>query len=348
MRSMVGTRQRWAAWFMVVGLAGGLWAAGCGGSGNAFEYFLPPFLATGAITGGSNAPATSGRQTGGGLGTDTGGFIDPCTESQSRKFVRIAMRNQCDDYVHYFLILIAQVNSDTYPTGAVCPTDIGLYTSFGYISVPEGQSVPLGNYCVVGPALYYFHRSGQFRSAGGTSASNLSSAIGPAQGTTPTYDGFFTSAGATVPVPNLILFHNPGTTAGGQALKVSRNNPSPCATGDVTTAGDPDCAQDAFYYVDETDRITGSTALGVGSGRRVPGDIQGTGCECTGASVAFQELAPGTGGTNAPCNAFYRGGRIDYAFVREDTEPAYPQLLWRVTDSNGARIHDFDDRANIP
>jgi hypothetical protein len=71
MRSMVGTRQRWAAWFMVVGLAGGLWAAGCGGSGNAFEYFLPPFLTTGAITGGSNAPATSGRQTGGGLGTDT-------------------------------------------------------------------------------------------------------------------------------------------------------------------------------------------------------------------------------------------------------------------------------------
>jgi hypothetical protein len=44
---------------------------------------------------------------------------------------------------------------------------------------------------------------------------------------------------------------------------------------------------------------------------------------------------------------FFRGGRIDYVFLREDTDPPFPQLVWRVTDSAGTRAQDFDPRANI-
>ncbi len=333
-----------------LGLAALVLGVGCGG-GDAFRYFggLPfPYVGSG---GGTSGPGSSGTTPGSGLGGDTGGFTDPCEEPQSRKFVRISMRNQSPDYIHYFLALIALVNSDTYPTGTVCPDDISLYTSFGYQSIPAGGSTEFGNYCIEGPALIYFHRGGQFRTAGGSGTGNLASAIAPAQGSTPSYDAFFTSAGATVPIPTFILLHNPGQTAAGQALLVSQHIPSPC-TQDLVSGGDPVCAQDSFYYVDETDRITGSSALGVGSGRRTPGEIQGTACECgaiaeTGAQ-AFQVLAPsGRSAPDAACNEFMRGGRIEYVFVRDDTDPPYPQLVWQVSDSTGTRVHSFDPRANI-
>ncbi len=318
--------------------------AGCGGGpldpfgGNPF-----PYGGGGTVTG----PGTAGRTTGG-ITTGAGGSADPCTLSQAQKLVRISMRNMdSTDYVHYFLVLIAFVNGTTYPNGAVCANDIAFYTAFGYTSVAEGSAVEFGNYCIQGPALYYFHRGGQFAGAGGTGASSLASAIAPAQGSTPTYDNFFGSAGAPVPVPNVILFHNPGTTAEGQALKISRNTTSPCSPG-VVVSGDPDCQQDAFYYVDETDRISGSTALGLGSGRRVPSEIQGTGCQCAGQNAPFSSLAlSGTAASTAGCSQFFRGGRIDYVFVRDDRDPPYPQLLWRVTDSGGAMAHDFDPRAGI-
>ncbi len=101
--------------------------------------------------------------------------------------------------------------------------------------------------------------------------------------------------------------------------------------------------------MDQTDQLTGSTALGAGSGRRVPAEIQDTGCECQGINAAFQTLAPSTvSASQALCLEYFRGGRIDYAFVRNDTNPPFPQLVWRVSDANGARVHDFDPRANIP
>jgi hypothetical protein len=340
--------KRHTAAFLVAALAlAGCLAAGCGGASSAFQFLLGnPYPFVGGTDDGTTAPGVTGRQTGTTTGTTTTGFTDPCSEPQNRKFVRISMRNQSSDYVHYFLVLIAYVNSDEYPEGAVCETDRALYTSFGYTSIAAGQSVAFGNYCVVGPALYYFHRNGQFQLAGGATGRRLASAIGPAQGATPTYDAFFTSSGATVPVPDLILFHNPGSGQG-QALKISRNVSDPCA-GEIVVGGDPACQQDAFYYVDETDRLAGSTALGVGSGRRVPGDIQGTGCECLGVSVPFQILAPsGQRAQGAACNTFFRGGRIDYVFLREDTDPPFPQLVWRVTDATGARAHDFDPRSDI-
>jgi hypothetical protein len=343
---MRGKGRVWqAAGGLIIGLLGGL-AGGCGGSGNAFEFFGSPFPYTGQTGQTTSGPGSTGRTTGASMGTTGGGFTDPCTEPQNRKFIRISMRNYSQDYIHYFLVLIAFVNGDEYPTGAVCADDVGLYTSFGYTLVPSGQQVPFGNYCIRGPALYYFHRGGQFRTVSGPSGGNLGSAIAPAQGTTPTYDSFFTSAGAMVPIPDQILFHNPGTTTEGQALKISQSIISPCAA--LVVTADPNCAQDAFYYVDDTDRLAGSTALGSGSGRRVPSDIQGTACECRGIQEPYQSLAPsGESGLNARCDEFFRGGRIDYAFVRDDTDPPYPQLLWRVTDSQGARAHDYDPRANI-
>lgn len=329
----------------ILGLLGGL-AGGCGGVGSVLDILGNPY----ALVGGGDrvvGPGTSGRQPGSTLGPGTGVFTDPCAEPQARKFVRIAMRNYAEDHVHYFLVLVAYVNGTEYPEGAVCPDDVALYTSFGYTQVRAGESQAFGNLCIRGPALLYFHRSGQFRTAGGVAGSTLASAIAPAQGASPTYDNIFTSAGMMVPVPNEIYFHNPGTTSAAQALKVSRSRLAPCDLTIVTTA-DPECQQDAFYYVDETDRVTGSTALGSGSGRRVAADIQGTGCECRGLQAPRQVLAPsGRSALAAGCDEFFRGGRIDFAFVREDTDPPFPQLVWRVTDAGGARAHDFDVRANI-
>jgi hypothetical protein len=271
---------------------------------------------------------------------------DPCSESLDRKFVRISMRNLAPfDHIHYFLVLVAYIDGEAYPDGAVCPDDVDLYTQFGYVEIQEGTARRFGNLCIVGPALLYFHEAGQFRHAGG-GGSGLASAIAPAQGNSPTYDNFFDSVGREVPVPDLIIFHNPGT-GDGRALQISIHDADPCDF--ITAAGDPDCQQDAFYYVDESDRLAGSTALGLGSGRRVPSEIQGTACECLGFDEPWQQLAPsGATAASARCNEFLRGGRIDYVFVREDTDPAFPQLVWRVTDANGAVAHEFDPRADVP
>jgi hypothetical protein len=43
-----------------------------------------------------------------------------------------------------------------------------------------------------------------------------------------------------------------------------------------------------------------------------------------------------------------RGGRIDYVFVRDDVDPPYPQLLWRVTDGNGSVAHNYDPDSSVP
>ena len=330
----------------LLGILAALTFVGCGGSGGAFEFLGSPFssFTPQSVTTG---PTTSGVQSGTTSSGSQASAVDPCAETQSRKLIRISMRNQSSDFVHYFLVFIAFENSTTYPTGAVCPADRSLYTAFGYTYVPAGTTQPFGDYCIVGPALYYFHQAGQFRGTGGTGASSLAAAIGPAQGATPTYDNAFTSAGLAVPVPDIILFHNPGSNAEGQSLKVSQSVASPCNPTGIQTA-DPVCAQDSFYYVDESDLRAGSTALGVGSGRRVPSEIQGTACECLGTALGYQILAASSStATAARCDEFFRGGRIDYVFVRDDTNPPYPQLLWRVTDSSGARAHDFDSRANI-
>lgn len=335
-----------AAAFGAVVLAG-IWTLGCaGGSASPLGIFGAPFPNTGA----NGVPTTPGNTGnipgGGGFGGNDRTNVDPCSETQSRKFIRISLRNgNPDDFVHYFLVLVAFVSSDMYPAGAVCPDDIELYTSFGYIEVAEGAQTEFGTYCIRGPALYYFHRAGQFRQTGGVGGSAFASAIPPAQGQQPTYDSFFSSAAPQVPVPNQILFYNPGTGEGA-ALKISRNGTAPCA---VQFIGADDCTQDAFYYVDEADLLAGSTALGVGSGRRVPSEIQGTGCQCIGVDDAFAALAPSRVTANsARCNEFLRGGRVEYVFLREDTNPPFPQAVWRVSDASGALVHDFDERANLP
>ncbi|MBU0637356.1 MAG: hypothetical protein KKB50_00710 [Planctomycetes bacterium] len=322
-----------------------VWVAGCGG-GSSISYFGSPFFSySEQVPAGSTG---TGGQAGGAAFAGGDRFSsDPCTLVQSRKFVRISMSNLArSDYVHYFLVLVAYVNGDVYPDGAVCADDVALYTSFGYVLIPEGTSREFGNFCFDGPALLYFHEGGQFRTAGGVSGAQLASAIPPALGTVATYDRFFTSAGTQVPAPDLIIFHNPGTGDGAR-LKISDNSPEPCAIG-LIIAGDPDCQQDAFYYVDEQDFMSGSTALGTGSGRRVPNELQDTGC-AIGFNDPWYALAPaGVDANSATQNEFIRGGKIDFVFLREDTDPPFPQMVWRVTDESGAVVHDFDPRANIP
>ncbi len=333
-----------------LGLSAG-WSTGCiGGGGGTLDALalLGSPLFSGFV--GRSPTGDGSTDDGGGSGFFGGGGrtnTDPCEESLSRKFVRITMRNQAqDDFIHYFLVLIAFVNGDTYPDGAVCVDDIPLYTSFGYTEVPEGASVEFGSYCITGPALLYFHQSGGFRRGGAGGTSSLAAAIAPAQGSNPSFDAFFNSAGAQVPVPNLIAFHNPGSGEGA-ALKISRSAAAPCDTA-TPQFGDPLCDQDAFYYVDDQDRLSGSSALGIGSGRRVPSEIQGTSCECLGFNTPFQSLAPSSvTAASARCNEFVRGGRIEYAFLRNDTNPPFPQLVWRVTDASGATVQNFDERANL-
>lgn len=327
---------------------------GCsGGAGSVFGLLTAPVFPNSDTGGGTTTGGGAGSGGGSGFfGGGAGAVTDPCQETVSRKFVRISMRNLSEDsFVHYFFVAVAFIRSDTYPQGAVCPDDVAIYTSFGYQEIPDGAALPFGNFCIAGPALVYFHLDGQFRTGGGTGTSSLGSAIAPAQGAgAPTFDNFFTSAGVQVPVPNVILFHNPGG-ASGSALKVSRSDPSPCAAGTVIISTS-DCEQDAFYYVDELDLYSGSAALGPGSGRRVPAEIQGTGCSCAVVTQISQGeqalLSPTASATNRPCNSFARGGRIDYVFLRDDQNPPIPQLVWRVTDASGTVLHDFDSRVTVP
>jgi hypothetical protein len=343
-----------AAAAAVLALGMTLGAGGCGGGGTGWNAYYPWPVNTSDGSSTTTGPGSTGTVTGGQqtAGDRTAG--DPCTETLSRKFVTISMRNYARDYIHYFFVAVAFIDVDQtddsvdipqfdgtpFPDGAVCSDDIGLYTQHGYSLIQSGVAKEFGDYCITGPALYYFHENGSFRVAAGTSDSGLGSAIAPAQGTLPSYDNFFTSAGAQIPVPDLILFHNPGAGSGA-ALKVSYPTASPCSSQDLDL-GDPPCYRDSFYYVAFDDVMVGSRALGVGSGRRVPSDIQGAGCECLGVSEGYQMLAPaGARATGARCNEFFRGGRIDYAFFEDDTTPAFPQLVWHVTDGSGSVAHEY-------
>lgn len=340
---------RWmVAGLVAAGLAGTIAGTGCGSGGQGFEFLggifpLNPPPAGGGGNGGGGGSSGGGGGLGGGLGGGSREFVDPCTLPDARKLIRISMRNDSEDFVHYFLLLVANINEGANEgAGSVCPDDIDLYTTFGYQLVADGAVRELGSVCVVGPALFYLHRGGQFRAGG---ASGLASAIGPAAGASSTFDAFFTSSGASVPIPDFIYFSNTGSGEG-RSLLISRPILSPCSA--ITLAGDPICEQDGFYYVDETDRIVGTTALGFGSGRRVSAEFQGTGCQCLGSNDPFQLLGPArAAAANARCNEFLRGGRIDYVFIRDDQEPPVPQLVWRVTDANGSIVHAFDERTGV-
>lgn len=342
--------------FTIAGVLAGLFLCslqtGCGGGVPGTPQYLlgtPLFTTTTGSTGDTD---TGGTGTSSFFGAGSRANVDPCSETTPRKFITISMANLSDDFVHYFFAMIAFVNTED-RAGAVCADDINLYTSFGYTLVDEGQSVPFGNYCIEGPALIYFHENGQFQGGG----NSLASAIAPASGTQPSYDSFFTAAGAQVPVPDLILFHNPGS-GDGQNLLASFLDPDPCGTDGTIAVVDPECQLDSFYYVDETDRLAagGTSLLGIGAGRRVPNEIQGTGCECGAVDTAFglgtqnpfQNLAPSnTNASGALCNEFLRGGSITYVFIRDDVEPPVPQLLWRVLDAAGSEVHNFDPSAGI-
>jgi hypothetical protein len=324
---------------------------GCASLGSPFQYSGNPVGTSNFGSSGQSGPIGTVSGSGGTASGNDRSAVDACELADNRKFVRISMRNLSNTYVHYFFVAIAFIQptetTDGYIDGAVCPDDVDLYTAFGYTRVGAGQLFEFGNYCFQGPCLVYFHRTGQFQ-RGGSGTQSLASAIAPASGpSAPAYDNFFTSTGAAVPVPDFIMFHNPGTGQGAR-LKISRNQSSPCSE-QSAVPGAPNCQQDAFYYVTESDLLDGSTALGAGSSRRVPSEIQGSQCECIGSNDPWQVLAPdGVSGANAECFEFLRGGRIDYVFVRDDVDPPYPQLLWRVTDGNGSVAHNYDPDSSVP
>lgn len=335
----------------------GLALLGCGGGASLFNLYGGLFDEVGGASGSSGATVGIGS---GGSGISSGGSgndrtpVNPCNLNESSKYVRISMRNQNElDYIHYFVIFVAYVYEANVGDsegvrgvyGAVCPDDKQLYRSNGYeLEVADGEDLVIGNYCIEGPAMVQFYENGRFRRTSG-SGNELASAIAPASGSVPTYDLDFSTVGARIPVPNIILWHNPGTGEGA-ALKFSENARDACRDPNDASA-DPDCFQDAFYYVNENDQPSGSPILGSNSYRRVPSEIQGTLCR-SGLSRASQNLAPANiTGEFARDYEFFRGGRIDYVFIRQDLEPPIPQLLWKVTDSRGGVAHTFDPRADI-
>jgi hypothetical protein len=318
--------------------------AGCAGGSAALDWLGTSFRMGPRDASDTGGPTTSGVTTGSTLGGTGRTSSDPCGETQDRKFVHISMRNTSQDYIHYFFVMVAYVYGDRYPDGAVCPDDVDTYIANGYTTIVEdGEAIGFGNECIIGPALVYFHESGRFQSGGST---GLASAIGPADESSATYDSTFTASGRRIPVPNWIWFHNPGTGEG-RALHQAQTASTPCDVGVIETV-DSNCEQDAFYYVDEYDNPVGSQAGTLSPYVRFPSEIQGTGCTCFGTDEAYAELAPsGATGASIRCNEFGRGGRIEFVFLNDSTEPPPPQLVWRVRDSSGAVVHDFDDRANV-
>ena len=352
MRSSLHTWGRTTVRVTLLGIAGLFVLNGCGSGGTGWDYLGSPFYYA-PTSSGTSGPSSTGQTTAGQLSQNDRTPVDPCTEPLASKYITISMRNLSSEYIHYFFVAIAFVDvdesddnaivptfdSNPFPNGAVCPEDIPLYRQNGYIEIGSGAFVEFGDYCITGPALYYYHKNGSFRTSAGTGTTGLGSAIAPAQGTIPTYDNFFGSGGARLPIPDIILFHNPGGT-----LKISRSVVEPCSL--LSVVGDPICERDSFYYVSEDDVIAGSRDLGLGSGRRVPNNVQGAGCECLGVSQPYQLLAPSRlPAIGLNCSEFMRGGRIDYLFVQVNETPLPPQLLWRVTDAFGSLVHDFDARS---
>lgn len=343
MRKMVGQQCRSAVRIGCLSVVVLIAVTGCAGSTGAFGLFGTPYAPVGTTDSGITGPGQSGTVPGGALGGSGRSSGNPCDESQNRKFFRLTLRNDSQDYIHYFLVLVAYVYGDTHPTGAVCPDDVETYVANGYdITVEDGQQLAFGNECIEGPALIYFHEAGRFQGVGG---SRLSSGIPPAEGSTPAYDAAFTASGRRLPVPNLIWFHNPGGE--GDRLRWALKDSAPCATGDISIFTGA-CEQDSFYYVDERDNPTGSNPGSRSPYVRFPSEIQGTGCRCFGSDQPWAELAP-TGATaaTARCNEFLRGGWVEFVFLNDDSEPPPPQLIWRVRDASGAVAHEFDERANV-
>ena len=173
--------------------------AGCGSGGTVWQMFGTPYGSSSGTTSSSSISST-GQTSGSQLGQSDRTHVDPCTETQARKFVTISMRNMTDDYIHYFFVAIAFVDVDqtdadapapffdntAFLDGAVCEDDVALYTQFGYSEIGADEYTSFGDYCVGGPALIYFHRNGQFRRSAGSDNTGLGSAIAPAQGSNPT------------------------------------------------------------------------------------------------------------------------------------------------------------------
>ena len=179
---------RRAAALAALAAAGWLPLLGCGSGGSAWDIIGSAFsYSSGGST--DTGPTTTGRTGGSTFGQADRTPVDPCTESLARKFITISMRNYCTDYIHYFFVAIAFVDVDEtaegvvipsfdstqFPDGAVCPDDVSLYLQNGYQQIRAGEQLEFGDYCLTGPALYYYHRGGRFRISAGSGSTGLGS-----------------------------------------------------------------------------------------------------------------------------------------------------------------------------
>jgi len=274
-----------------------------------------------------------------------------------------------DRYIHYHLHLIA-FRED------VAPGDESRYESFGYRMYTSPQTIGCYTFpaTVARPLFYYYHQNGRFRTEiTDTSRPLLSGIQSAVSATQPRLDPFF--AGRVVPVPSLILFHDPRNTVP-SPFDQNRNSHTINSTlANVTncTASCEICSRASWYYVTATDVPSGFPGLGCTRGRdpsdnsrilryfRVPAETQDTVCwDCSSAAGNLPPIGVDTsavhwlhntavgqavwpnpaGSTSLQCFEYYLGSFVTYTFTNAgDTAPAGtsppPSLKWEVRTPSG-------------
>ncbi len=297
----------------------------------------------------------------GNVGTAT---LDVLIAGQTDRKIILTLRNEMTDrYVHYHLHLIA-FRKDV-PIG-----DESRYEAFGYVRYPSG--VNFGCYTFTQDLFYYYHRNGQFRADITDSGSALRSGIAPATSASqPKLDPSFSNR--NVPLPSLILFHDPGTGPLPDAFDDDRGadtiNP---ALDDATNCGCDVCAQASWYYVTELDVpvgiappcSAGRDPAAMGRYFRVPGETQDTVCDDCSSLVATLPLAgteachwlhntalneavwpqPAGAVGDVRCYEYYLGSVVTYTFTDDGTTTGLdanvlPSLKWEVRTLTGQIIH---------
>lgn len=340
------------------------------------QIVVPPTMGTITAISGLTATYVS---TGDNIGTDTFVYtvsdglltsavatatVNIAVTATGREILLTLQNADPNRYIHYHLHLITFAKD-------IVTGDESRYTSFGYVRYPTGVS--FGCYNFAGRDLYYYyHRNGRFRTNITNSSSTLLSGISPAiSSASPRKDVYFMSR--VVPLPSMILFHDPKTTVPA-AFNVDRGATTinPALSTPSTCAGCASCAQASWYYVTAFDQPSGvnrpcslgrNDSNGPGRYFRVPAETQQTACwDCVvtlpllGTDAAHwlhnsainEAIFPRPAGdvSTVLCNEFYLGSVVTYTFTNAGDLvasgsglTAQPSLQWSVQTRSGTAIH---------
>ncbi len=298
--------------------------------------------------------------------------VNVSVSAGSSRSIRLTLENQDPNrYIHYHLHLIAF--REDIPVG-----DESRYEAFGYEWFPAGVQFGCYNFSHARGLYYYYHEEGRFRANldnTNDSTNPVLSGIEPASPSSNSLDRFF--ADRVVPVPSLILFHDPGSSVPSQFNRLNRSNGISALVTSVLACAPTcfACSQPSWYYVTAADlpagQIPGSCA---GASRtditrflrffRVPAETQDNVCgECAGLTTPFpaqdtsaahwlQSTAvnaavypnPAQTPSNSDCFEYFIGAQVRYVFtnagdILPTTATPGPSLKWEVTTTSGDVIH---------